>query len=121
MEEVLYSGPGAADNGGYCSNDAEDDKKCDDHALLGVAQLSSFSADFFVLWDLHYLGLQFPARFLRCVDHGVVVVAREGLREMRRGIRSLVPAADKSESPRLLLRYCIIGCKGVVLTLLTPY
>jgi hypothetical protein len=37
MEEVLYSEPGAADNGEYCSNDVENDKKCDDHALHGSA------------------------------------------------------------------------------------
>jgi len=32
-------------------------------------------------------GLQFSMRFLRCVDHDVVVEARAGLRVMRRGTR----------------------------------
>ena len=57
---------------GYSRYDAEDDEESDDHALLDIAQLSSFAIDFLlVFWDLHHLRLQLTPGFLRCVDHDV--------------------------------------------------
>jgi len=71
VEEALHSGPGAADEVGN-GDDTVDAKESDDHALLDIAQLSSFSVDFlFVFWDLQHLRLQLPPGLLRCVDHDV--------------------------------------------------
>ena len=64
VEEALHSRPRAAGEDRYRGDDAEDDKESDDHALLDIAQLSSFAIDFLlVFWDLHHLKLQFTPDF----------------------------------------------------------
>ena len=38
--------------------------------ILNIAHLSPFSAGFFfVVWELHHLGLQLSSRLVRCVDN----------------------------------------------------
>jgi hypothetical protein len=72
LEKTLHSRPGAPDKEAYRRDDAVEDEGSNDHALLDIAQLSSFSVRILLVFrNLYHLRLQLPAGFLRCADHDV--------------------------------------------------